>query len=142
MRDIKDYLHLYLGCEAMHGDRKIVVCGLNINSYYIQNILNEDTLRISDIKPILRPLSDMTDYEAIEIYNKQWPNMNDKESWVKALFIKDICCGGYYVEGKVAILDTMMVVKECLSRGFDLFNLIPEGLAIDSTTLKLSNASI
>lgn len=62
--DIKDYLHLYLGCEAMHGKQKVVVCGLNINSYCIQNIINVDTFRIEDIKPILRPLSDMTDKES------------------------------------------------------------------------------
>jgi hypothetical protein len=110
MRDIKDYLHLYLGCEAMHGDRKIVVCGLNINSYYIQNILNEDTLRISDIKPILRPLSSLTNEERTERG--------------KAI----IQYGKEFIDAEYH--------RWMLSKGFDIFNLIPEGLAIDKTTLK------
>lgn len=52
--DVKT-LALYLGCDAMHGKQKIIVCGLNINSGFIQNIVNEETIPINEIKTPIAP---------------------------------------------------------------------------------------
>lgn len=125
-REIKDYLHLYLGCECQTDEGKIGwFSGFDVceRDYSITMI----TVRFSDksddwtvlndneecdrIKLILRPLSDMTEEEdQIEL-----PKHNRGE------FI-DM---HWYPEGYVWLL----------SKGFDLFGLIDEGLAINKTTL-------
>lgn len=110
--EVKDVLHLYLGCEAMYGDLKIVVCGLNINSYSIQNIINEETFKISDIKPILRQLSSMTEEELNEM----------KFNMPGGVDIPNERAAFYITPHQVAYL---------LSKSFDLFGLIDAGLAIE-----------
>ena len=69
-----------------------------------------------DVKPILRPLSDMT------IEEKNDP------VWTKTVDFR--------------IVDAPTLIRYCapqfaylLSRGFDLFNLIPAGLAVDKTKM-------
>lgn len=118
-KQLKDYLHLYLGCEmACHKD-------------FIPNSREESTRGegfciltpdlLSDIdrnrleygtphfKPILRPLSDMTEEEAKEAYT---------------------------IRGKNAFHEfTGETVKYLLFKHFDLFDLIESGHAIDKTTL-------
>jgi len=115
MKEIKDYyLHLYLGCEFylseakndfVHIDRPMGVWDLSQNEKY------EDRI----IKPILRPLSDMTEEEQSEVnfrdINAAWAYTNE-EVW------------------------SFEQVRYLLSKHFDLFGLIESGLAIDSTTIK------
>ena len=57
-KDIKDYLHLYLGCEAM-----LTFKNGNIEKVTITTLPVEKPERF---KPILRPLSDMTAEEMLE----------------------------------------------------------------------------
>lgn len=104
-KDIKDYLHLYLGCDAVdHTGWKTTVEWSDIGY--------PDQIK----QLILRPLSDITEKE-VEDLRFNMP-------------------GGVTVPNDRQALDiTPHQVKYLLSLGFDLFNLIDEGLAIDKTTL-------
>lgn len=130
--EIKDFLHLYLGCEVLYND----------GVYYLESVqhyslkygqrrgcfimIDADDchwVRPKDIKPILRPLSSMTEEEM----NECWFNMEGAV---------EIRCE--YKDGGVKKFDaTPAQVVYLLSKGFDLFGLIDAGLAIDRlTTLK------
>jgi hypothetical protein len=108
-KKIEDYLHLYLGCGmryATHHEPQ--------NEVYILTVENlKEAIEFKD-KPILRPLSDMTEEEF------------------------------YYVEqhkiyqGEIVQtfpLGAAELTKFLLSKHFDLFGLIEAGLAVDKTTL-------
>lgn len=128
MKDIKDYLHLYLGCEVEYGydGRKAIgdIHGLDPHAgwkvFTRKPIPMYHTVRTELLKPILRPLSDMTEEEFDYMFFKQ-PGYVSIES--KALVDKRFDISPH----QVAFL---------LSKGFDLFGLIEAGLAIDRTTLK------
>jgi hypothetical protein len=125
-KEIKDYLHLYLGCEAMYGDRKIVICGLNINSQHIQNIVGQETFLIKEIKPLLRPLNDMTEEEFNEF------KKHSDSDFSKMCMIDSMMKDGSYTR----LCHSAFAQQYLLSKGFDLFGLIESELAIDSTKLK------
>ena len=113
MKDIKDYLHLYLGAmfivDGQSGRFKLS----GYNPYTgIQNVCGECVFDdLSKIKLILRSLSDMTEEED----QIEFPQNNRGE------FI-DM---HWYPDGYIWLL----------SKGFDLFNLIEENLAIDKNSL-------
>ena len=114
-KDIKNYLHLYLPCEVLH-------CGeLNMKAiimrYYpyddkVDLDYDDDTtglVSVNEIKLLLRPLSDMTDAEKLEL-----------------------CCS----EGLPPFDDNITAAlrtEYLLSKRFDLFGLIEAELALDKT---------
>lgn len=111
MKEIKDYLHFYLGCEMMlgkiRGNRQIYT-------------LESDSLifAIEDgDKPILRPLSDITTYE-------------------KEMAVDPMLYGLSHCLPSTQILQSAELVRFLLSKQFDIFGLIESGLAIDKTLLK------
>lgn len=111
-KDIKDYLPFYLGCEmnyATHHEPQNEIYILTVDSL-------KDAMEFGDI-PILRPLSDMTKEE-------------DKEFQATKVF---------QTATPVHIVGSMHWTAETfrwlLSKHFDLFNLISEGLAIDKTKI-------
>ena len=118
-KDIKDYLHLYLGCEVLiekscynfvhsYGIHKGDVKTLHPSLLFLIDTNNKDII----YKPILRPPSDIKQEEKTElnkIYN-EWEDLSPAE-----------------LEANRAVY--------MLKQQFDLFNLIPEGLAIDKTKL-------
>lgn len=147
-KDIKDYLHLYLGCEVevrkkdrdkkwLRGFISEISRGSNhgdwveVNFKEIVTVLNQEWeerssnfhnyfIGYDEIKPILRPLSDMTEEE------KKWLNEHEK---LKDEFI------GLSTEVYFLIEWQAEKIRYLLCKGFDLFNLIPEGLALDKTRL-------
>ncbi len=155
-KDIKDFIHFYLGqlAEITRKDASIVD---DITPATIANVLAE----IVTAKPVLRPLSDITNAEKIVIatlvlyrYQKHYDRLVDLE-------IKDD--GSVYVKNEqFAVLAMITVEKDGISysggltstdkqyfvpnqyevtrfllkRGFDLFGLIEDGLAINKTTGK------
>lgn len=98
----------------------------------------ELTYKYSEAKPILRPLSDMTEEEARELYRiftgEFWedafwsdsPVLPCLENWV------DIDAEGYCSYMRIAT-GKPYAWRYLLSRHFDLFGWIPAGLAIDKT---------
>ena len=120
MKELKDYLHLYLGCKVEYGYEetkrigtlvgKDDLVGWQVNTYKV--LAPYQYVRDELIKPILRPLSDMTEDEK---NNLSWEWKVDYD--FKPIFRPD----------QFLFL---------LSKNFDLFGLIESGLAIDITTLK------
>ena len=129
MKDIKDYLHLYLGCEVMchyeerskkgDYDFKGTFEGIDCGQYQVFHGQKKAFLvhkyNAKNIKPILRPLSDMTENEAKELAE-----------------IKRSPSAGKTVTRTELYAATTHYL---LSKHFDLFGLIESGLAIDKTKL-------
>ncbi len=177
MKDIKDYLHLYLGCDTLDKDnnRSYLVAvyddGVGFVRYANEAVcisFNRDVHKL-----ILRPLSDMTEDECKYL---AWFHM-DSEKHLDAdarITIEEVDTNIVYGDGGLMVDSNAAVVIEIscrcfegqlcvrangdlemwsergerlemdrqgesvrylLSKGFDIFNLIPEGLAIDKTKL-------
>ena len=112
------------------------------NDYIGVNVGIKQTLKmqkcISHIKPILRPLSDLT--KEIEVNGEKFvPNdLLDVDScgvWINdannQVMISQIDCHSIY-----AIDIYNNIIQKLLEWHFDIFWLIPNGLAIDINTLK------
>lgn len=129
-KNIKDYLHLYIGCNIAIAEERFNSPGLRLIG--ISDLgcqVRDESIKLSfyvnleDCKLVLRPLSDMTEEEARELCpNGEYP-------FLKYLSEKD--------EWYTNRIHFYTAYSECyrflLSRGFDLFGLIDAGLAIDVT---------
>lgn len=128
MKKLKDYLHFYLGCELFVVKTKEIVTfddlqstdrwpvwTRNIKYCNVKNCVASG-FRFKEIKPILRPLSDMTKKEHLHMM-ANFPSID-----------KDVNMAGAEKEAAK--------VHYLLSRRFDLFRLIESGLAINELTLR------
>lgn len=133
---IKDYLHLYLGCQVdwkkfpdnesysrNYRDLGTLACISIHGDVVIETKDSQFHRKLKDVKLVLRPLSDMTKEEA-----------NFLDAMAKAQ--KDGQVKPANCEFVTGIRTTSAeALRVLLSKGFDLFNLIPEGLAIDKADL-------
>lgn len=115
---------------------------MKIGERVIPKIVRDDL-----IKPILRPLSDILNTESFMVYKMYFEKetaldfsgdngsvyYNPKQVRVQASHALRIFNGQDYETGDFT--KVCQLVPYLLSKGFDLFNLIPEGLAIDKTKL-------
>jgi hypothetical protein len=157
--EIKDYLHLYYGaqCQISNCREIMIEQGFEDGISYINgDILGFVEMDDCQVKLILRPLSDMTEKEASEVYmierdgllhhsvlafdvrksDKAW-RVTRLDDFKQYLFI------GYsgriwkVIEDEETQLDVLnhqpRIYAYLLSKGFDLFGLIEAGLAIDKT---------
>jgi hypothetical protein len=130
-KEIKDYLHLYLGCEVetyWDWDNKL--------SPHLLMKISEDGFK--KVKPILRPLSSMTEEEAIELakLSEHEPDFNDVK--IERTKFNDIVVtwqgANESRESFNATGDLFYCAEQfqwLLSKHFDLFELIHYGLAIE-----------
>lgn len=119
-KEIKDYLHLYLGCYAkifssngrggVSTYEDIICHGLILES-------DQHYSYIKEIKPILRHVSSMTIDEMYEAGKYQYPNLPSFK------------CELHNHNNMIRPETT----RYLLSKGFDLFGLIESELAIDAT---------
>ena len=132
VKRIEDYLHLYLGCSViieqlkydsnnianktvLAGPYKLIAVGLSENNRVIK--LDGYTPVVTDtIKPVLRPLSDMTEDEAIDF------------GWMRLFTLE------HFIDKKLYKPESF---AHLLARQFDLLNLIEEGLALDATKMNI-----
>lgn len=150
MKQLKDYLHLYLGCEVQFEFTTVVqrkelrngkLLGIDMGGIVHEVLIHchgYHKARLDSIKPILRPLDSMTEEEQIFICCMHLPNdweivrllEQDEDDWAMRLKTKD----------EEADYKTLYVSKKkftpelfnwLLKNHFDLFNLIPSGLAIE-----------
>lgn len=112
-KKLQDYIHLYVGCDCKFKDEG----GYEGIGKLTGNILNGIDMSVCEALPILRPLSDMTK-EELHFINMSKLELNHA--------ISQKTNASFYTTEFIYFL----------SKGFDLFNLIEEGLAIDKTTLK------
>jgi hypothetical protein len=134
-REIGDYLKYYLDtnveCRADNGAWKEVTVPIGM-AYIHQE-------RYDGIKPILRPISDMTEEEAIEVAKlSEWePHFRDVK--VERTKYNDLVVtwqGANESRDKFNATGDVFYCYEqfhyLLSKGFDMFQLIDEGLAINT----------
>lgn len=129
-KELKDYLHLYLGCPFIYGEGPKIWDGWSgfekTDTYYYtdeeQNHikLGGHHFQVAKIKPILRPLSDMTDEELQECGNMVYDFSDDPE-----------LNNHKWQDFEIGLAPEQF--HWLLSKHFDLFGLIEAGLAIDST---------
>lgn len=143
MKDIKDYLHFYIGCKAEFLGYKKTWTG-DITIFTIMAMADGE---LGYVKPILRPLSDITESEAKELIirdNRQYlvdwiekgqyeeyPDRQDYSTYLSRLHDNDEC----YCSQLLQAIGNFEVWTYLLSKGFDLFGLIESGLAIDKTKM-------
>lgn len=139
-KKIEDYLRLYIGCEiqAPSPDEEFVQCkGLltgihgefeaEVQFYDINNNVDEEPsyCPYDRIKPLLRPISDMTEDEMFEM--SEITGLLQNENLIKA-----------WVNGSAFSLSIHKMPELftfLLKKGFDVFGLCEAGLAIDKTKL-------
>lgn len=131
-KNIKDYLHLYYGYMMARfdgiGERFRDVR----NDAFLIKSFEGDGKRFYTYKFLLRPLSDMTEEEKKHLLVNC---MNEPYMYASGTF--SISKSGYIgvsqESGYVNFCANVTAFHYLLSKGFDLFNLISEGLAIDKT---------
>jgi hypothetical protein len=119
-------LAMYFGAECEYQlphTPEDEVINTHITAREINNINLE---RYTYFKPILRPLSDMTEEEAMELAGffgaqSAMSTQLDKADFARRLMGNDYC--------------SPQSVRYLLSRNFDLFGWIEAGLAIDKTKI-------
>lgn len=152
-KDIKDYLHLYLGRELFgtyldaSGSRGILTGVTNGGHECEIQFFLEDGINVEEepewneaheVKLILRPLSDMTEEEGIECATTFFHDCEGKDVKVEDNY------GTKKIIWRTASIHfpdvyyTPDITRYLLSKGFDLFGLIDAGLAIDKTKLKVN----
>jgi hypothetical protein len=157
--DIKDYLHLYFGCECeLTRDEYTFPHGVPLSPYELSQYL-KGTI---SVKPMLRPLSDMTEEERKEIFalvfKREFPKSGsilffpEITTYAQARYVlwSGIDRLGIEAHGRVwADCDLHHykhnqheITRWLLARHFDLFGLIDAGLAIDKTKISTPNPTV
>jgi hypothetical protein len=138
-KKLEDYLHLYLGCDVQaDGNHVGKLLGYSARGFKEDDVMVFYTVQMSDdeedwtvfnddismdrIKPILRPLRDMTEIEAEQCW-KTIGRLKDEE-------IKGDQVIHYYRNADFFESSEFLFM---LSKHFDLFGLIEAGIAIDKT---------
>jgi hypothetical protein len=130
---LHDYIPYYTGATLIYGSEKYIIKGFHYTNSHADKltvfVLNEDgdedALPVDENSQIvLRQLSSMTEEEALHCHLLEHPlDKNNTKGWqVIDYYSKDPFC-------------TAKPFRYLLSCGFDLFDLIPSGLAIDATTI-------
>jgi hypothetical protein len=156
-KNIKDYLHLYIGCEIdttipgdyIHPYGSITLTELrpdNIDQIVRHIQYKEGYQRDGftdydwvEFKLILRPLSDMTEDEAEQFIALRFPERRMIDATVEkygvCFFDKTQKKAKHIHFENIPIELNATTFIWLLSHGFDLFGLIDAGLAIDKTKL-------
>jgi hypothetical protein len=162
-KNIKDYLHLYIGCNVQWNKaRGFTLTKVNwlFNEFEIDQdesgyteTFNEKT--VHEIKPILRPLSDMTGEVLTEIFDVCYRCVYSSE---RDFPVETVSTGfemgmkafdGKYnygltvnvtgilfsVDGKFLTVPVFDVTRILLREGYDLFDLLDAGLAINKSSI-------
>jgi hypothetical protein len=126
--NIKDYIHLYIGCECLYDWLYYNETDLfgKVTSKIIEDVRTPHLSgAATNVRPLLRPLSDMTDEEAVNVGilpKRHWHEDTPQEQI-------DWLCNNWNME-----IYSPSDLRYLLSEGFDLFGLIDAGLALDKTT--------
>lgn len=150
MKDIKSYIHLYIGCRAKTtGGKYGKIVSASVDGTAIIVYDNEDprgfVISIAALKLILRPLESMTPKEITEYY--EWPPRYEITKFsVEHYGIKiaykypDWITPGEWMHSEsffhfndIRRADKFLWL---LSKGFDLFDLKDAGLAVYETDVK------
>jgi hypothetical protein len=148
MKTLPEYIHLYIGCElrAPHPQ------DLGITKGYLTGIHGEygpevqfivdgnseeepDYPGIENIKLVLRKLTSILDEESVEAAEVLGGASHlSRDSQIHQ--VKELMRTIYHKQTNIPGYRWMELTRYLLSKGFDIFNLIDENLAIDAATFK------
>jgi hypothetical protein len=132
MKDIKEVLHLYLYCQCqLQGDDHVKTFTLTTYN------LNYYRAWISEIRPILKRLSDMSEEDAISIAEILGGASHlTRDSQIHQ--VKELLTDIHHKQTNVPGYRWMMLTVFLLKKGYWLFGdeAFDQGLIIDSKTLK------
>jgi len=147
-KKLKDYLHLYMGCECLlkmeENNKKLNIRVLRSLPFLFGELHAEfggnTGFPICDVKPILRPLSDMTEEEFEGLREiTGYPNHNATFEGAEGKHIRYRYGKKSTVNGFKTSLNTDQMRPDMLvfllSKHFDLLGLIESGLAADKTKI-------
>jgi len=142
--EFKDVAHLYLGCDMYTKFDDGSSGKQELTTYVLSGIINSwkgIRIRPIEIKPILRPLSDMT-VEEFAAYSTMLERC-DYEAYIEISDSGERRIGYEWEDGICGVLINSYVGKNLvavfsylLSRSFDLFGLIESNQALDKTKLQ------
>jgi hypothetical protein len=137
MKQLKNYLPLYFGCDVQRKERSK---SRKLTPSLLSGLLEDETGNCYGYRPVLRPLADMTKTEAIDVAGlSEWEgHFNDVKaernmfddivvSWQGACESREV----FNATGEVFYCSEQFIWL--LANRFDLFGLIEDGLAIDKT---------
>jgi hypothetical protein len=136
---LEDYIHYYIGCNMMYSSHHEP----QTETYKLTYDTIQGAIEFLD-RPILRKIEDITDEEIRELINyEKWESIYDGVKYTKTKsgididYVIDAGDGGGYSQSHHVsfILLTPQQVVFFTKKGFDMFNLINAGLAIDAKTL-------
>jgi hypothetical protein len=125
---LQDYLHLYIGCEGIAETIAKFKTRLVISNHtndMRDGVDLEDAIQ-HNFKPILRPLSDMTEEEFRQHFYDHWLEELDVATFEEQY--RNVKC--WAIQREALLPEHFHFL---LSKHFDLFGLIEAGLAIDKT---------
>jgi hypothetical protein len=144
-KKIEDYLPLYMGCEVMiEGQYKCKLTGWERGRPVVENLglpswARFQTVKILDaelIKPILRPLSDMTEAECLACAKScslaTYMSEEGQANGIRTLFATN---GFWNKQTNLSGNQWCKIINYCRSQSFDMDNLFESGLAIDKAKL-------
>lgn len=124
MKQLGDYINFYHNAQFLdlkaEPDDNIIKLD-SITSYSTAYDKNGNDIPFSELKPILRPLSDMTEDEKKEM-------MQQKHKYDTGNAMSH------------AVTDHAYRVKWAIEKDFDLFGLIDAGIAIDKSSMTITSA--
>lgn len=142
LKHLAPYLPYELNCQTVDKG-EVVISKLNAaysdNSYSFMNIV-ESEKGFEDIKPILRPLSDLTkDDKFSELINEElicgaWKFVHD--DWTTSIQTSNNQHTLLIIQNEVAPECTVLFFNYMIENHYDVFGLIEQGLAIDINTLE------
>jgi hypothetical protein len=128
---LKEVIHLYLGCEVFdeYNGRPGKLTGVSDKCVHVTYV-NEWVLGFDEIKPILRSLDDMTEEELCKLFNQKFASPFAKE------IIYHMSKSLYGLHKAISQYGDFDTIPKLLKERFDLFNLIPDGIAINAKELQ------
>jgi len=143
MKELKDYIHLYIGCNVIdehnfimklvgvtasevEDGKTIAICDIIDNSKTTGPF---QELYVEEVKLVLRPLESMTESEMYEYTKMASPAREGKN-------ILPVIKAGPLINHFLNKHDPV-IIKWLLGKSFDLFGLIPAGLAVDKTKTEI-----
>lgn len=144
-KKLQDYIHFYIGQPCVNSwfaethdmyDNGWILAGVDKISTKPYKLENSDDFSWSqEVKPLLRPLSAVTDEEAQEAAEILGGASHiSKEGQIRQF--KELIERIYNMQTNIPGMRWIRLTVFLLSRGFDLFDLIESGLALDKIKRK------
>lgn len=135
MKDIKEFLKYYIGCECFAGTHRCKLIGINDDGAIVTHPAKGTfVILFANIKLVLRKLESMTEEEASELNDEMYGGVQD--FWQSKNQLLKTFMYPWPLDDRPAFPVYVKAINWLRSKGFDCDELIKNNLAIDQSTLK------